>query len=286
MPRSLVIATGIDVLALDRVVEQRGDHLVVRSPTQPEFYWGNYLVFADAPVVGDGAHWELLFDDAFAGEPRVRHRAFTWDRLDGELGAAREEFAGRGYALDEMVGLVAEAGALRPHARENRDVEIQALDPHGDELLWDGVVEVQVAGRDPSVFEEAPYRVFSRGRLRELRRLFAAGRGTWYVALLAGTREIAGNCGIVVTNGRGRYQAVDTALAHRRTGICSRLVVEAARLSTETFGTERFAIVADAGYHALGLYESLGFERRERVGEVLLRPEAGDDGAPGGTHTG
>ena len=232
---------------------------------------GELPVFDDVPAIGDGARWETLFDEAFAGEPRVRHRAFTWDRPDGELGAAREEFGARGYVLDEMVGLVAEAAGLRPHARENRDVELRALDPNGDEDLWDGVVEVQVAGRAP-VFEEAAHRTFCRGRQRELRRLFEAGHGTWYVALLPGTREVAGSCGIVVTDGRGRYKAVDTALAHRRAGICSRLVVEASRLSTEAFGTERFVIVADAGYHALGLYESLGFERRERVGEVLLMP--------------
>jgi hypothetical protein len=31
-------------------------------------------------------------------------------------------------------------------------------------------------------------------------------------------------------------------------------------------------IAADVGYHALGLYESLGFERREHVAGVCLWP--------------
>jgi hypothetical protein len=31
-------------------------------------------------------------------------------------------------------------------------------------------------------------------------------------------------------------------------------------------------IVAEAGYHALGLYESLGVERRERCWQTTLRP--------------
>ena len=34
-------------------------------------------------------------------------------------------------------------------------------------------------------------------------------------------------------------------------------------------------IVADADYHALGLYESLGFVRRERTWNASLRPPAG-----------
>ncbi len=133
------------------------------------------------------------------------------------------------------------------------------------------MLELQLAGRDP-VHEEGGYRAFGRARQIELRELFRVGRGAWYVALVAGTTEVVGSCGIVVTAGRGRYQAVETALAHRRRGICSRLVVEASNLSTKAFGTERFVIVADAGYHALGLYESLGFERRERVAGALLMP--------------
>jgi ribosomal protein S18 acetylase RimI-like enzyme len=63
---------------------------------------------------------------------------------------------------------------------------------------------------------------------------------------------------------------VDTALAYRRRGICSRLVVEAALLSVERYGAERFVIAADPGYHALGLYESLGFERAEQVVGVCM----------------
>jgi len=271
VPRSLVYATDLDVLALDRVVERRSDHLVVRSPGNPEFYWGNFLLFDDAPGEGDGRRWEALFDQPFADEPRVRHRTFAWDTIDGWLGAAREELEARGYRVEETIGLVAEAGALRPHDRENREVEVRALDPFSDAELWDGVLELQVAGRDP-VHDESGYRAFSRARQVQLRELFQAGRGSWYVALVPGTTTVVGSCGIVVTAGRGRYQAVDTALAYRRRGICSRLAVEASRLSTAAFATERFVIAADATYHALGVYESLGFERVERVAGVSLMP--------------
>ena len=270
MPRSLVWATNIDVLEPGRVIERNDDHLVVRSPGNPGFHWGNFLLFDDAPEPDDGPRWEVLFDRAFADEPRIRHRTFAWDAIDGRIGAAETELRDRGYILDNQVGLVAEAGALVPHPRENRTAEVRALDPAGDEELWDAVLEVQVAGRD-TVFEEERYRVFSRGRQAGLRALFQSGHGTWYVALDTRSGDVAGSLGIVVTAGRGRYQAVDTALAHRRLGVASRLVVEASRLSSAVFGTERFVIVADANYHALNLYESLGFERRERVAGAALR---------------
>ena len=264
-------ATNIDVLEPGRVVERRDDHLVIRSPGNPEFYWGNFLLFDGGPAAGDPARWETAFDDAFAGEPRVRHRAFAWDATDARIGAAEPELRKRGYMLDDQIGLVAEAGALARHPRESREVEVVALDPDGDEALWEAVLEVQVAGRD-EVFEEASYRVFSRGRQAGLRELFRAGHGTWYVAVDSPSGEVAGSLGIVVTGPRGRYQAVDTAAAHRRKGVASRLVVEASLHSAATFGAERFVIVADADYHALGLYESLGFEGRERVAGAALRP--------------
>jgi ribosomal protein S18 acetylase RimI-like enzyme len=265
VPRSLAFATDLDVLPPDRVVERRDGYLLVRTPGNPEFYWGNLLLFDEPPAAGDGPRWETLFAEAFADEPRVRHRTFAWDRTDGAAGAAREEFADRGYDLVETVGLVADAGRLG-HPRENREVVVRPLDPAvgADEALWDAVVELQVAGREDGHAEEA-YRAFTRVRLGDRRALLRDGRGAWYVAIDAESGAVAASCGVVVTNGRGRFQVVDTALAYRRRGICSRLVVEAARRASEDYGAEQFVIVAEAGYHALGLYESLGFERCERT---------------------
>src|SRR5436305_1575138 len=76
-PRSLIHATDLDVLPPDKVVERRDDHLVVRTPSNPAFYWGNFLIFDAPPAAGDAERWEAAFAAAFADEPRVRHRAFT-----------------------------------------------------------------------------------------------------------------------------------------------------------------------------------------------------------------
>lgn len=266
-PRSLVWATDFDVLPLNRVVKRGDGYLAVRSPGNPEHYWGNLLLFADPPAPGDAVRWEELFDAEFAGEPRIRHRTFAWDRIDGAVGSAHDELEARGYELEASIGLIATADQVRAHPRENREVEVRALDPGAgaDEPLWEAVIELQVVARRPG-FEAADYRDFARRRQGELRTLFRAGRGGWYAALSpGGAGEVLGSCGIVVTGPRGRFQAVDTAAAHRRRGICSRLLVEAARHSAERYGTQRFVIVANPEYHARGLYESLGFEPREHV---------------------
>jgi ribosomal protein S18 acetylase RimI-like enzyme len=271
VPRSLVWATDIDVLPVDRVIERRDGYLVVRSPSNPAHFWGNLLLFDEPPAAGDASRWEACFEDAFGSDPRVRHRTFAWDRTDGETGAAREEFGTRGYDVEESVGLVAEPAAIRPHPRENRDVVVRALDPAegADDALWTAVLELQVVGRDEG-HDEHGHREFSRARMDDRRVLFRAGRGAWYVAIDPAREEVVGSVGVIVTAGRGRFQAVETAAAHRRRGIASRLVAEAGHHAAENYGAEQLVIVADPGYHALGLYESLGFERRERVCGVCL----------------
>lgn len=273
VPRALVWATDLDTLPPDRVVERRDGYVLIRSPGNPAHYWGNLLLFDQAPGAGDGARWEELFEREFGDEPRVRHRTFAWDQTEGAAGAAQDEFVSRGYDLEESIGLVADADRVQPHPRENREVVFRPLDPTAgaDADLWDAVVELQVAGRDEGHDEESN-RVFNRARLDDRRALFRTGHGAWYVALDPVSGTVAASCGIVVTGGRGRFQVVDTALAFRRRGICSRLVVEAARHSAEAHGAERFVIVADVDYHALGLYESLGFEREEHVVGVCSWP--------------
>ncbi len=278
--RSLSLATDVDVLPLRTVVEQRDGYVVIRTPSNPSFYWGNFLAFDEPPSSGDAERWEAAFDAEFACEPLVRHRAFAWDRADGAAGAAREEFSPRNYDLDESYGLIASAEELQPHARANQQVLVRALDTSAgaDEARWEEVVEIQVGNREPG-HEEPGYRAFSQAQMVDRRAVYAVGRGAWFVAIDPESDRIAAACGVVVTDGRGRFQSVDTAPAYRRRGICSRLVVEAAQQSAARFAAERFVIVADAHYHALGLYESLGFKRLEHTFGVCLPPHKRLDAA-------
>ena len=190
IPRSLVWATDYDVLPVDHVVERRDGYLVVRSPGNPAHYWGNLLLFDDAPQHRDGERWERLFELEFGENPLVEHVTLAWDRVDGALGSAREEFVARGYELDEVVGLVADSGALRVHPRANREVVIRDLDPQpgADRDLWDQAIELQVASRD-DFLDERTYREFLGRRLEDLRVMFRAGRGAWFVAMYPGRRR-------------------------------------------------------------------------------------------------
>jgi ribosomal protein S18 acetylase RimI-like enzyme len=275
-PRSLVLNTLIDVLPDERIVRRDGDHLVVRSPSNPGHWEGNMLLFDDAPAPGDRVRWEATFDAAFADEPAIRHRTFYWDRADGEEGAAVAEFGEHGYRLERDVGLIASPDEIAPHPKANREVEIRALDPAPgrDEPLWEGAVAVALANNAADPSPEVDFERFVRARQQERRSVFRAGRGAWYVALDPAEDSVVACCGMIATGSRGRFQAVDTAPSHRRRGIARRVVHDVAQDAAARFGLSRLVIVADAEYHALGIYESLGFQRRERLCSAWLAPAA------------
>ncbi|WP_249020900.1 GNAT family N-acetyltransferase [Conexibacter sp. S30A1] len=272
--RSLVWSTDIDVLAADHELIRRHGYWFVRSPSNPTYWWGNLLLFDAPPQSGDGARWQTLFAREFAAHPEVRHCTVAWDRTDGELGASMGELVARGFELERTAGLIATPTSLREHPRANREAQVRALDPDADEELWAAVIGVQMATAEEFELGAADDRdyhlAFRRGRQRALRELFRAGRGGWYVALIDG--QVAGSLGIVVTQGRARYQTVDTVAAFRRLGVASRLVHAAAQSELARQRIDHLVIAADPDYHALGLYESLGFTRVEEVVGALRKP--------------
>jgi ribosomal protein S18 acetylase RimI-like enzyme len=267
---SLVWATDIDVLAADHTVQRRDGYWAVHSPRNPTYWWGNFLLFDDAPSLGDGERWATLFAAEFGGRPEVTHSTLAWDRVDGERGAAEHELVARGYELEWTSGLIATPESLTAHPAADSVAEIRVLDPDGDEALWEAVIAVQAAGAREEFRDSEYHHTFMQRRQEELREILRAGRGSWYVALLDGA--VAGSLGIVVTENRARFQSVDTLERFRRRGIARRLVHDAARDACSRHEIDHFVIAADPDYHAIGIYEGLGFERVELVVGAMRKP--------------
>src|SRR6188472_78100 len=65
------------------VVEDHGSHLVVRTPDNPTYWWGNFLLLPAPPVdLEDARRWLDAFEREF---PRAEHRTFG---VDGRAGSA------------------------------------------------------------------------------------------------------------------------------------------------------------------------------------------------------
>lgn len=78
--RSLGYRTDLMVLrAGGSLVTDRGDHLVVRTPDNPTYFWGNFVLFERPGVLG-----EML--EVFGQEfPEAEHVALGIDSVDGEV---------------------------------------------------------------------------------------------------------------------------------------------------------------------------------------------------------
>ena len=55
--RSLGHQTDLIFPRFDGLILDRGDYLVICTPANPAFYWGNFLLFAAPPCQGDLVRW-------------------------------------------------------------------------------------------------------------------------------------------------------------------------------------------------------------------------------------
>ncbi len=253
--RSLGYQTDLFFPRFDAEVTDRGDYMVVRTPSNPTYYWGNFLLFAHPPTESDFERWRTLFVDEIGSPPQVKHQAFGWDGMKGEVGEL-VAFFNAGFNLEDSIVLATKT-VSRPE-KYNEDVQIRPLT---EDWEWDAVLENHVSCRD-EIHSEASYRSYSARQLARYRAMSDAGLGCWFGGFLGG--RLAADLGLFVSDGIGRFQQVGTHPDFRRRGICGALVHQCSEYAFQRMGAEKLVIVADAHYHATGIYESVGFRAVER----------------------
>lgn len=244
-------------------IADRGDYLVVRTPSNPTYYWGNFLLFEGPPGEGDFDRWREVFAVEIGTPPTTRHIALGWDGADGECGQVRP-FIDAGFEMESSIVLSTDRVHLPPKVCKEAQVRRIA-----EEWEWEAVIENQVTGRDPK-FSEDGYREYAIQKMRMYRAMATQGLGHWFGAFIDG--RLAGDLGLYVFDGLGRFQIVGTHPEYRRRGICGRLVHEAASFAFEHMSAERLVMVADPEYHAAKIYESVGFVPVERQMGLTLYP--------------
>lgn len=251
--RSLGYATDLLFTRFEGEVIDRGDYLVARTRDNPTFHWGNFLLFDGPPAEGDFDRWRELFAQEIGTMPGVGHVAFGWN--SGEEGLI-EPFLKEGFVLNDNVTLAAN----KVH-RPEKYCEQAEIRPLVEDWEWEAAMASKVEGRDP-VFSEEGFRDFSNRQMTMRRSMVQAGLGQWFGAFIDG--RLAGDLGVFVFNGLGRFQSVGTHPDFRRRGVCGALVYHAASQALERMGATRLVMVADANYHAAKIYESVGFRQAER----------------------
>jgi ribosomal protein S18 acetylase RimI-like enzyme len=246
------------------VVEERDGYRVVRTETNPTFYWGNFLLFAAAPEPGEPQRWLSAFRAEF---PHATHVAIGVDGVDGALGAADEM---RALGLADDVSVVLTAAELTPSRQRDPGLDLRVPRDDGE---WAQTVDFRIAVDED---DSARHRTFVERRAREFRSLTAAGHGVYVAAFVDGVARAG--LGLFAEDGLARFQSVETHPDFRGRGLASTLLVEAARLVRAEHPVDCFVIVADPAYHAIDIYRRLGFSDTER--QVQWQRSPTGEGSP------
>ena len=230
-------------------VADRGDYLVVRSPGNPDYWWGNFLLLGAWPGPGTGDHWLTRFAAEF---PLARHIALGVDThpasRDDQDRPVPAEFTAAG--LEPQRDTVLTCATVGPPPHPNAAAEIRRLESDAD---WRQSVELGLR-----CFDHGEPRDYVEARMAARRRLTQAGRGAWFGALASG--RLVAQLGLFEAgDGYARYQHVETDPLARRQGLAGTLVWHAGRYGREVLGAATFVIVADPADVAIRIYRACGF---------------------------
>jgi ribosomal protein S18 acetylase RimI-like enzyme len=249
-------------------IAERDDCIVLRTPSNPTYYWGNCLILPAAPRDDELPHWLARFEAEIARlQPESRHHAFgvnaaaLVEELPSWRAAGINEF-------DAMAVLTIEASQLiaRPSVRDTPDLSLRTLDLARELEL---AVLAQVDARDAS-FEAEGYRVFRRQSMQRVAAMHTAGIAEWFGAMVGSV--LAADCGLVHDGRLGRFQFVETQAAWRRRGLCRALVHHVCQHAFLRLGLQRLVMCADPHDVAIGIYRSVGFVDVERHWCLQGRP--------------
>ncbi|MFL6060376.1 MAG: GNAT family N-acetyltransferase [Marmoricola sp.] len=223
-------------------LEDHGDHLVVRTPANPTYHWGHFVLVTDPARVDEAEHWRGVFARTF---PDAAHLAVG-------LAAQPEVSAWKGTAVEASDVLVAD-GELRIRPLP-AGYSVRALRTDAD---WAASTALNLE-HYPGEPEFARLRSQARARMVE------AGDLAWF-GVFTSADQLVSELGIIEVDGStARYQSVLTHTEHRRRGLTGHLLGVAAAHARRT-GPRDLVIMADVDGDAGRLYREAGFRHAETV---------------------
>jgi GNAT superfamily N-acetyltransferase len=259
LARSLALTTDLGLLALRgaRIVD-RGDYLVVETPTDHGFYFGNLLCLPAAPQVGEVAYWMRKFADELGHLHDIHHVTFQWDDPTGATGAT-DELASAGFEV-AVHDVMTATSLSAPRPTNLAGLELRALEP--DDL--DATAEIGWTIGDR---HDDNYRTFLWRRADWQAQLVDRGDARFW-GVFDGELLVA-SLGLAPVAGVRRFQDVQTIAQYRGRGLASALLVAAA---ADAPAAGPLVIVTEHGSAAARLYTSCGFAVAERVGSACRHP--------------
>jgi GNAT superfamily N-acetyltransferase len=247
-------------------ISDRGDYLVVRSPANPEFWWGNFLLLAEPPRSGGASKRLAWFRAEF---PRAGHVALGIDVTDGSS-VEPAELQAEGLRCERMTVMTATSVHQPPHRSLTGTIRPLAGD---DDWRQAAVLREACSAGGPG-----DDRDFIMRQIAAERALTEAGHGSWFGAFRGG--RLLAQLGLVARHGLARYQNVETHPEARRQGLAGTLVWHAGRHGLTTLGASTLVMVADPDEAAIRVYRSVGFTDTETQVSFEREPAASRPGRP------
>jgi hypothetical protein len=219
--RSLGFRTDLRLLEMTgSQIEDRGTHLVIRTPDNPTYFWGNFLLLKRRPFPGGEREVIGAFHTEF---PEAEHVAIGIDGTEDQT-AEVQAFADAGMEVNS--GVVLTAGALVEPRPVADDVVVRALSSEDD---WEQRARLSQQLYPQTGDEE--FMTFARRRNAQELALVARGVGQRFGAFVDGV--LVSTAAIFVTHaGIARYQTVETHHDHRRQGLAAAVVHAAGQSSS------------------------------------------------------
>ncbi len=237
--------TDLAILELTgSTVADRGDHLVVRTPRNPDYHWGNLVFVTDEGAVDDAGRWVDTFADAF---PDARWVAIGLVRKPDDETA----WAKRGVPVEVDEVLTARERPRRTPLPAGYTVRRLVGGDWAQREARDVAENDRTGEHDPEA-----HRRFVAARTQSCRALSERGDGAYFGAFAGDT--LVADLGIVVCGRTARYQSVGTHVEHRRRGLASYLLGVAAGWAADR-GCGRWVIVTESTNPAGRVYRSVGF---------------------------
>jgi len=237
--------TDLDILEMSgSTIEDFGDHLVVKTPHNPNYHWGNCILVTNPGSASDAQKWiqrnsEVFPDQAWIaiGLPQMPMDADEWIRNGVELEQLDV------LSTDPLPKQQPLAAGYTARLFQEQDWETLTAKELAEAL--------NEGGYEPAAIESF---VLEANTARK--HLVASGQAAWFGAFFEG--EMVANLGIVMCADTGRYQSVETESEHRRKGLASHLLGLAASWSQHK-GCRNWVIVTQETNEAGRVYRRAGF---------------------------
>jgi GNAT superfamily N-acetyltransferase len=249
-PKSLFLRTEMIFWRELSEIEDLGNAMIVRTPRNPTWNWGNLLILNEPPKTEDIDNWLKMIDTKLLTQRETTYRLLTWDggvAEDAVITALKEK------GLTPSTGQILTLRTLQRPQYFNPAVHVEQIG--GGDKRWSDVTLLNIEAF-ASQFQN--YEIYAERNFAEHRSMIAKGIGKWFVAMVDG--EVAGTVGFYPGDGVYRYQEVAVREKFWRQGVAATMIYEVARQGLAEHPDFTQVMVADDEKEAIRVYRSLGFE--------------------------